>query len=327
MQTLIVFVSSLLCATIPILMWGYLFSFMDSDEMNRKRFIVWIVAGVISVFPILKLSEILDFIQMPFFNIFSKIHALIGIVDIFPALLAFLFILFLLSCIPFLLLNSFKIDKAKSIIFGKNFLIFSLYSAILLVAMYLLQKIFGYFHGFNMPVNANIAFGDIMFNSVKLVILYYIVIGVMEELSKFFCFTYSRYFEIKTQKQWVLSAIFVALGFAFFENILYFQSLYENYGLGKELVFSYFSRNLFSVVLHVLCSSVFAYFFTKAYLHFHYRLHKNFLIWIFIGYICALSLHALFDIFLTFNLTIMVILYLLGSYFYITYIFYWDEAN
>jgi len=44
-------------ASIPIILWGYLFSYFDERILNRKKFGLWIFAGIISVFPVLFLKE------------------------------------------------------------------------------------------------------------------------------------------------------------------------------------------------------------------------------------------------------------------------------
>ncbi|MDD5769824.1 MAG: PrsW family glutamic-type intramembrane protease, partial [Candidatus Gracilibacteria bacterium] len=131
-------------------------------------------------------------------------------------------------------------------------------------------------------------------------------------------------FSLINIKQSVLYAIFVALGFSFCENLLYFNKLFQLHGFSKDLVAVYFSRNIFSVVLHVLCSSVLAYYFSLVYLEFKTKLTLKFLKILFIGFIFSILLHSFFDIFLTFNLTFFIFIYLFGAYFYLTYIFYKD---
>jgi hypothetical protein len=37
----------------PILIWAYSFAYIDQNPLNKKRFLVGIFGGILSVFPIL----------------------------------------------------------------------------------------------------------------------------------------------------------------------------------------------------------------------------------------------------------------------------------
>jgi RsiW-degrading membrane proteinase PrsW (M82 family) len=129
----------------------------------------------------------------------------------------------------------------------------------------LLSTVFTSFPQLNTEVEG-VSLGYLIFNSVKLVIFYYFLIAILEETSKHFHFLTTGIFSVKEVKIGVLYAIFVALGFSFIENILYLYDLYTKVGFGMELVRVYFFRSTFALIVHVLCSTVLAYFFTTAYL-------------------------------------------------------------
>jgi hypothetical protein len=185
------------------------------------------------------------------------------------------------------------------------------------VIFYFLKSFLGWFKTSltNFP-----EFWKIVFNSFYLVIFYYLIIWLLEELSKFFSFNFSKNFQIVSPREWVLFAIFTALGFSFLENILYFHTLFQSYWIWKQFLAVYFSRNLFSVFLHIICSSIFAYFFSLAYLKrdntFKYI---KLLFW---GFVLSVFFHSIFDIFLTFDFTFIIFLYFIWWYFYISSIFY-----
>lgn len=309
---------------IPIVLWGYLFSHFDDSQLNRKRFLVWILAGWISVIPVLYLQDFISSTNFLYLNIFSSVAGMKNFWDIFSVFLSFFSVLFFVSIIPFLIFFWFSDISNKLKNFWKNYLTFTLYLVFTGLLLYLLGLFFDRFTLFDRSYDYWLSFWDVIFNSFKLVIFYYIIIAILEELSKFFCFNYSQLFSVISLRQSILYAIFVALGFAFFENILYFKKLYELHGFGKDLVAVYFSRNIFSVVLHVLCSSVLAYYFSSVYLKFKTKINAEFIKTLFIWFFFAVLLHWLFDIFLTFNVTFFIFIYLIGSYFYLTYIFYKD---
>lgn len=307
---------------IPIIFWWYLFSYFDDKEFNKKRFFIWILAWSLSVIPVLFLDDFISKTNFLFLDIFSFVYKLNSIDSLWNLFISFGFILFFLSVIPFLFFFLFPnfIEKIK--IYFKEFLIFFLYLWIVWILLYLINNLFWKFNNLDFSFDAWLNFWEVLFNSLKLVIFYYLIIAILEELSKFFCFNFSKNFSISSVKDWVLYAIFIALWFAFIENILYFSSLYEKFALWKELIWSFFSRNIFSVFLHVICSSVFAYYFSQVYLKYKYKINFEFIKILFIWFIFAILLHWIFNIFLTFDLAIFVFLYLIWWYFYLTYIFY-----
>ncbi len=309
-------------AFIPIALWGYFFGYIESDNFNKKRFFIGILAGWLAVFPVLFLWDIIDEFSFHLFNIFSYIHSFGQETWIIQVFFSFLSLLFFFSLLPFLLFYLTPYSKEKLKIFFSRFLLFSFYFFLISLWLYGINFIFSVFDGLQFDTEISIAFWDIVFNSLKLIIFYYLLIGILEELSKFLFFSYERNFSVVSAKQGVISSIFIALGFAFVENILYFISLYENFWVGKELISTYFLRNIFSVFLHILCSSIFAYYFSTLYLKFKNNYTFEFIKVLFIWFFLALFFHAIFDIFLTFNLMFFVFLYIIWGYFYLTYIFY-----
>lgn len=307
---------------IPILLWGYFFWYIDNDVFQRKRFFVWIVAGWISVFPVLFLWDISEKLWWEMMNVFSVVHdfALGG--SILWVFFSFLVLFLIFSVLPFVLFYMTPASKEKFKTYFSRFLLFSLSFICITFVFYLLNIFFSYFEFAQIEAQSSVSFGSIIFNSVKLIIFYYLIIGILEELSKFLFFSYEKNFSILSQQHAVINAIFIALWFAFVENILYFYHLYENYWFGKEIISTYFLRNIFSVFLHLLCSSIFAYYFSFLYLKMRDQYNGYFIKIFLLGFFLSFVLHALFDIFVTFNLMFFVFLYIIGGYFYLTYIFY-----
>lgn len=238
--------------------------------------------------------------------------------------LSFLWLLFLTSIFPFIATLKNKL-KQRLVVFGKTFLLFTGYLFVLSVILLGIYFLFWVFSGWNVWIEKNLSFWEVAFNSLRLVIFYYVILALAEELSKFFCFKYASYFTLSTIKEWVLFSLFVALGFAFFENIMYLYNLFNAQWFGQSFVWLYISRNIFSVVLHVLCSSIFAYFFTFAYLKIHEYQSFDFIKKLFLWFFLAVVLHAGFNIFITLDIMSVIMIYLIGAYFYLTYIFYENQ--
>jgi len=304
---------------IPIVFWAYIFSNLNDNSFNRKRFLVWIFAGTLSVIPILYLDKIIDFIKFNFINFFEYAKELSNLSSMFNfsfSLALFLFLIVFFSFIISIFINK----KISFLIFVKNFLVF-------LVFIIFIAFIFLFFSQLNFlwqsVSTSELFFRDVAFNSLKLVIFYYVLVAFIEEASKHFNFLSSSIFQIKKVEDWVLYAIFVALWFSFIENILYFYNMYLNYWLTFELVQTYFFRSIFSLMLHVFTSSVIAYFFTKAYLQFKNTKSKFlYLNLFFIGIFFSILIHFIFDISLEFWFNFIMILFFVIGYLYIASIFY-----
>lgn len=322
MDKIFIIIIIIILSFIPILLWWYIFSSLWDNSSNRKMFFIWIFSWMLSVLPILYFWDLINYLWIWFINIFEKITLISWFKSIFFLYLSIIFIILILSLLPFLVFFLKKINKQKLYFFLKNTSIFLLFWLILSFLIYFLNSIFDKITFLNIEKDFNIKFWEIVFNSIKLVILYYIIVWFIEELSKFFCFNYSSILKINNIKKRVLYSIFVALGFSFLENILYFSSLYKEYWFSKELITSYISRNIFSISLHSLCTSIFAYLFAIWYLKFEFRIEKKVIKILFLRFFLPIVLHSFFNISVTFNLGFIIFLYLIWSYFYITYIMY-----
>lgn len=325
MKTILYFTFLIFSCLVPILLWWYLFLYFDNSQINKKRFFLWILSWWLSVWPILYFSKIIEKLNLNNFNIFHIITKLDSLKEVFQLNISLILILILTLTIPFLLWifklwEKFKY-KIKILILIKTFLIFTLYLLFFWIFFYLIQ-LSSNFLWLEKYVDW-VKFWDIIFNSLKLVTFYYLLIWITEELSKFFFFNLWKYFQIQSVKQWVLYTIFIALGFAFIENILYINSIYsQSWNITSTVIWVFISRNIFSIICHVTSSAILWDFFSRAYLLFKYKLNFSFIKLVFLGFILSVFTHSLFDIFLTLNVFSIIILYIIWSYFYISYIFY-----
>lgn len=60
-------------AFLPILLWGYAFSYLDSDSFNARRFFLGVASGAAAVFPIAYMPELINVLSLGGNNVFSHI--------------------------------------------------------------------------------------------------------------------------------------------------------------------------------------------------------------------------------------------------------------
>lgn len=312
-----------LISSFPIVLWAYIFSYGNDTSINKKRFIIWILWWALSVFPILYMDKFLSIIDFKYLDIFYYIHKLSSIYDS----LELTFSLF--SFLIFLVLFSFFlwtfVHKFHSIIkiYLKNILVFIFFIILFSSFSYVLDLSFFYFDFLNFSIDENISFWNLAFNSFKLIIFYYLLIAFIEETSKHFNFLQSSVLSIDSVKSWVLYSIFVALGFALIENVLYLYNIYQYSWISMELLQTYFFRSIFSVMVHVFCSSLVAYYFSKALLLYRDRDLSFPYLKIFItGLFFWILLHSIFDITITLWFGFIIFLYFVFWYLYVSSIFY-----
>ncbi|MDP2090078.1 MAG: PrsW family glutamic-type intramembrane protease [Candidatus Gracilibacteria bacterium] len=319
---IIIFILLVLISFFPIVLWAYIFSYIDNNPLNKKRFIVGIVGGVLSVVPILYLDKFLDIFDFKILNIFYYVSNIKGLFSSFEFGISLsLFLLFLVFFS--LLIGGFfnKFGKVSKVYF-KNILVFLIFILFLTLGVYLFSVLFS---SINLVISDPVYFGDIVFNSFKLIVFYYLLVAFIEETSKHFNFLQSSVLYIDTVKNGVLYSIFVALGFSLIENILYLHSYYSTYGLTGELAKIYFFRSIFSVIVHVLSSSVVAYYFSRALLLYREKdFSLSYLKIFFYGLFISIILHLFFDVALTLGFSIVIFLYFIGGYLYVSSIFYME---
>jgi RsiW-degrading membrane proteinase PrsW (M82 family) len=85
--------------------------------------------------------------------------------------------------------------------------------------------------------------------------------GFLEEVSKFVVFLFGIYYHKEFDERYdgILYGVLIGLGFAFIENILFFNKLVPRFG---EIVF--LSRGIFSMPLHALVCGMMGYYLAMA---------------------------------------------------------------
>ncbi len=320
MQILIIIILTFI-TFIPVVFWGYTFSYIDSSNLNRKRFFVWLLAWIVSVLPILytgKLSSVIKYLDLSKF--ISNLKNWFSFFDINLSLIIFLLLFILISLL--IKLFNWKISLAFKA-YTRSFLMFLWFIFALSLSFFLIDTFFSQFSFLDFWITNEVYFWWVLLNTFKLIIFYYLIVAFLEETSKYFNFLGSSFSDVNSTKKAVLYAIFVALWFSFIENILYLLSSYNWSGFSYDLVKLYFFRSVFSIILHILCSSILALGFYNAITYYNknwlsLKYIKIFFLWLFF----SILLHSLFDIFLTLWFWFVIIIYLIWWYLYVSSIFY-----
>lgn len=319
---LIIYFLLILISFFPIVVWAYIFSYIDDNPFNKKRFYIGLIWWILSVIPILYMDRILNIINVKYLNIFYFISKITDIFSSFEFTLSLLLFFLVIVTISFIFWGFIHFFKKIFKIYIKNILVFFIFIVFLSLFVFWINLLLSWFD-FIIPSENSINFWNIIFNSFKLIIFYYILVAFIEETSKHFNFLQSSILQINSIKTWVLYAIFVALWFWLVENVLYLYSYYVEYWISIWLLKIYFFRSIFSVIVHILCSSVVAYYFTRALLLYREKslslaYLKIFSYWILI----SLLLHIIFDVALTFWFWIIMFIYFIWGYLYVSSIFY-----
>lgn len=327
MKDIFFYILLALISFFPIVIWAYIFSYIDDNPLNKKRFFVWILGWALSVVPILHMEKILSFLDFEYLNTFyfvSQVKDLFTSIEFGISLALFLFVIIFFS---FFLWNFFMKFREILKIYLKNLLVFLIFIIWLTLSVFLINYLFSFEFTSNLvEIKDWVQFGNILFNSFKLIIFYYLIVAFIEESSKHFNFLQSSVLQIDSIKNWVLYAIFVALWFALVENMLYLYNFYNQYGLSWELLKLYFFRSTFAVIVHVLSSSVVAYYFSKALLKYKEKdLSLPYLKIFSFGLIVSILLHMVFDVALTLGFSSIMFVYFIWGYLYVSGIFYKDE--
>ncbi len=312
-------------AFLPIVLWWYSFAFISDNPLNKKRFLVGIFAGFLSVLPIIYMEKILSIFSLENFHVFYSVTNIWSFLGSFQFSLSLAFFLFIIAVLSFLWWIIFIRKKILFSLYVRNFLIF-------LGIIFVMGFLFFIFSFIPWDIALELknapVFSWIFFNTIKLIIFYYVIVAFIEEASKHFNFLQASAFEITSVKSWVESAIFVALGFSFIENILYLYDYMQTYAIGKELLSLYFFRSVFAVIVHVVCSSIVAFYFSKAYLVYKKNgKHLPFIKIFLFGILVSIFLHLFYDVALSLGFSLVLFLYFVGGYLYVSSIFYREEEK
>jgi hypothetical protein len=142
------------------------------------------------------MDKIIDYIQINYLNIFSYVSSVINIFSSFKLSLSlgiFLIFLAIVSIIFSFLVFKFNFDIKAYI---KNIIVFFVFIFFISLTIYFLNLLSFNFDFLNNEISETIEFKNIVFNSLKLIISYYLLVAFIEEASKHFNFLSSSLIKI-----------------------------------------------------------------------------------------------------------------------------------
>ena len=300
----------------PLLLWLYSYQSFPWEYVARRYVLLWMLLWACMTLPLLLQWQSFQFLLEALFsslymwNLFFAFIWLSSVVVWFHILLYSIF--FLLS----LLMK----EKPKAYYFIGSAWVMLVCSAVM-VSFY-------WIFSFLWLGQASLSGGGkmifwIVYSSVLTLAWYYLMVSLLEEFSKYIAHLSqshrSDYW--KSFLRFVLFSLSLALGFSFFENIVYTYVFYTQNGISASLIYIAFFRSLFSLSLHLLCALLFSlgmWYFWK------YSTSKNYQIflkkWYFFLLLWSLFSHAFFNLSLSFGYIWVVLLSVFGLYALVAYI-------
>ncbi len=314
LQNSIILLFTWLILLLPLVFWMYIFVTFFESWVSRKQFIFGIGAGMISSFPLVygDVYVFWDILKNIFFS-FSVLSS-----SFFWGQLFWYLSMFFLIIWGTIFVLSYIFQNNKKLFFKVQGI--SFFSFLILLIFWIGSMIF--FDSFlgESIWEKSVGFWDMTFISLGAIIWYYIIISLLEEGSKYISSLSlsgkGEYFQV-FQKYICLNAC-IALGFAFFENILYTHSFLLQEGISYSLVQIVFFRSIFSIIIHLVASMLFAMgiWYLLDLSTTLYKALSSFLFLIFLG----IGSHVFFDTSLTFDFIGFIFLYIIVIYFILSYL-------
>lgn len=234
-----------MAALVPIVGWGYLFSYAGGDALSARRFVGGLLAGAVSAAVIFALDRAFTGGLAPFHPYTAPTAGaafpwqfLLGAAGSGLALLA--------------LASLAAAGLARDPLPGLALAAKAAPSVVLFaVALTLLRLGLEASPAWNL--STAVSARGVQYASLTLAFAYYLAVAAVEEISKL-GHAAPSFPGARNAKDAVLTALFVALGFAFFENVLYVKSQWDAAGSGAIATLAF--RSLFSTFLHAGATAV-----------------------------------------------------------------------
>lgn len=234
-----------IAALIPIVGWGYLFSYASGDPLSARRFAGGILTGALAAGIIFALDRAFAGALAPFhpYNAPAMQTAfpwqfLLGATSAGLALIA----------LAALIASGLARDPLPGLtLAAKTAPAIPLFALVLTLARWGLESA----PAWNLASPITGAHG-VTYASLTLAFAYYLAVAAVEEISKLGQ-ALPGFPGARDVRDAVLTALFVALGFAFLENILYVQSQWTQ---GGNALSTLAFRSIFSTFLHVGTATV-----------------------------------------------------------------------
>lgn len=269
------------------------------------------------------------------------------------------FVTFMIAIIPALLWASLFLRKHKQ---NPWLVLLTFVGGIFAAQLILLYK--GYWDTTINLIFAKITLVDfrsnisqIFVDTLLAAVMTFLGVGAMEEFFKFWVMRAISHKFYRSVDDVISLAIICALGFSFYENMIFFNSQWHTVPLQNFLLLAV-SRVTVVTMVHMLCSGVLAYYFGLAHfaspmLRLQHREKKRHPILVYfknilhmkkthlyrnemmtIGLVSAMLLHALYDFILSSTIhlsawfvSLTVLLYFFGGYFFLSWLLKRKEAK
>ena len=277
------FIGIIFACSIPLLLWGYFFSFLW-EWFQRKIFALWILIGSMVAFLLVQNTSLWAYID-------TLIIWQSGLGESQNYGLLSLLSIIWLSLVPIIYLAI-----KKHTIYRKSMFLLAWAGVawIILLFFFLLSQ--------------NLITWD-KFVLISTIILYWLYAFLEEYLKGLGVLSNTN----KTKNSYIFLSICIALGFAFFENIIYVTQS------SSQTLTVYLFRSIFSTSIHIFSSAILWHFIYSS-------LNKSMtirILWIlFLWLLLSSMLHASFNIFLEYWFIILSPIYFIAWYFYLSYLFY-----
>lgn len=290
----------------------YIFTTFFPYSISRTQFLWGIVIGALSSIPLVFHDNF--FLWEILWNVFLALS-----VNGFTQISSSLIVLFLsIFFLYFILWYSFQEYKYRfTSVYLKSLIVVFLLIVLSSWAILIFQNVF-----LVSVEGVSVSYGWLVsFISVGSIISYYMVIALLEEGNKYISWlSFSgrwNYFQV-LQKYLSMTAC-IALWFAFFENILYAYFYVNQSGINGSLLSLVFFRSIFTIILHLMSSILFALWFWWI-LHAEWWLRKYSLLSLFFLTSLWLISHVIFDSVLSFGYIGVVFFYVFLIYILLSYI-------
>lgn len=325
------FIFLVMFLSIPVLLWGYFVSYLSYQKKEKtsinSNFYFWIFSWASAIVPLFFIQKFFLHTQNQKINIFSSYAKITDFVSIFQFFWLFVALLISLLWVAFIILCFKFFLKKKSLSWKYFFFFFAL--SIVIVPIFI--SIFLFLLKFTPESlgaslwNSMIAFW-ITLSGFAAIFMFYLFSAYLEESLKFFHFLHNYIpSEENSQKNIFFIVVSVALGFTFFENILYVLETYiSTQSLGKSLWVGTL-RSIFSTSLHISSAIIFSWW--AVWLLSKYK-NEIFAHWswkyffVSMSFILGTFFHTFFNVFIASGMIGILVLFLIAGYFIIVRAFY-----
>jgi len=299
---------------LPLVFWLYIFTQFSYYPWQRFQFFGGIMSGII-ISVLLVGDNYFPGINI-FYNLFEKL-TYIQSTYFWENVFIILAMVFLFFWILFFILQ---------ILFKKNISSYKKYSisyiaAVVCIFLSLASIKLTHIILWDTGSQVIVRFQNLVFYTFASITWYYIIIALIEETTKFIAglWFYADKKSIALQQLFCIS-ISVALWFSFCENILYVIYYIAWNGIDSSMLSLSFFRSIFAVNLHIFASILMVFSFSFVLLSQKIKMFKILLF--FILSILAILSHSVYDLALTFGYPLVMFLYIIGIYLFVSYIFF-----